>query len=50
MGSDVLSLGLPSANGGCLAARSLVVCTSLRLCTETTAPAGEEELPNGRVI
>lgn len=46
LGIDILSFELPSANGGCLA-----VCTSLGLCTETTAPAGgEEELLDGGVF
>ena len=51
LGIDILSFELPSADGGCLAVLSLAVCTSLGLCTETTAPAGgEEELLDGGVF
>ena len=47
----VLSLCLPSANGGSLVALSLVMCVSLGLCTDATAHAGGEVLPAaGRVI
>lgn len=50
LGIDILSFELPSANGGCLAVLSLAVCTSLGLCTETTVPAGGEELLDGGVF
>ena len=50
LGIDILSFELPSANGGCLSVLSLAVCTSLGLCTETTVPAGGEELLDGGVF
>ena len=46
-GVGVLSLGLPSVNGGSPAAPLLVVCAALGLCTEVTALVGGEVLPDG---
>ena len=48
-GVGVLSSGLPSTNEGSLVALSLVMCVSLELSAEATAPTGGEVSPAGGV-